>query len=595
VIVNDKELRVRENLWNFLHQVRSSVEIEPDDYYWIDAISINQDDVQERGRQVNLMQDIYTNASSVDVWLGLADQTTSTAFTRFFNGPGRFGGNWDALSNRSHYDFRFFRSELEWQVLTALFSKPYWERAWIVQEYVLARNVTIRCGKYFAGSESLDALSYAFSRRRVTWSHDDSAKFTKSPGWIIHQQRVASMEELASGDPSTSRFTVRRLLVAYRSAKCTELLDRVFAFLGLCVDKESNQHPIVADYTKSKIELLIDVIMHCCTWNDRKSVQSNFDFICLMKESLELGSGHSLLTDYISTKCPDLQQWLHIIVGPKYFYTTLYSLGQVEEVGPCVYPISSSPVAATIQSMGPNPPSCVVAELDSEHGTPITLDINYDGLDPDRRLPYLASEFEDLHSFMNRVPSYILTPTTRKDDILLDKWFFLTTDIGQYMAYSTSAFMRGDRICAAASTSRSALVVRNSAPEGDFEPEYKVIGICTSYSPSNVTYSMKNKEESMVFFFSNVDMPAFGQMDLFRIEQVQPTQGLELQEWRSLKGDRGGWPGDERTKEENQTRLKRGATPPPSTGTWVPPDSVGLPGVGTSRPMDGGAGGPLRG
>jgi hypothetical protein len=39
-------------------------------YFWIDAICINQDDIPERNSQVQMMGDIYTNATFVMIWLG---------------------------------------------------------------------------------------------------------------------------------------------------------------------------------------------------------------------------------------------------------------------------------------------------------------------------------------------------------------------------------------------------------------------------------------------------------------------------------------------------------------------------------------------
>lgn len=37
---------------------------------WADAISINQDDIEERGHQVSLMRRIYRRAKKVFIWLG---------------------------------------------------------------------------------------------------------------------------------------------------------------------------------------------------------------------------------------------------------------------------------------------------------------------------------------------------------------------------------------------------------------------------------------------------------------------------------------------------------------------------------------------
>jgi hypothetical protein len=41
---------------------------------WIDAVSTNQEDLQERGHQVQIMGDIYATAQGVIVWLGPVDQ-----------------------------------------------------------------------------------------------------------------------------------------------------------------------------------------------------------------------------------------------------------------------------------------------------------------------------------------------------------------------------------------------------------------------------------------------------------------------------------------------------------------------------------------
>lgn len=46
---------------------------------WIDAVCINQDDIQERNAQVAIMADIYANTSRTLVWLGESDSWTSTA------------------------------------------------------------------------------------------------------------------------------------------------------------------------------------------------------------------------------------------------------------------------------------------------------------------------------------------------------------------------------------------------------------------------------------------------------------------------------------------------------------------------------------
>ena len=49
-------------------------------YVWVDAICINQKDVDEKNRQVSIMQEIYQRAKDVHIWLGDGNEDTGEAF-----------------------------------------------------------------------------------------------------------------------------------------------------------------------------------------------------------------------------------------------------------------------------------------------------------------------------------------------------------------------------------------------------------------------------------------------------------------------------------------------------------------------------------
>ena len=53
---------------------------------------MNQDDLEERARQVRMMRDIYSNASEVLIWLGESDERTGNAI--------------DVLTNRAKLEER---------------------------------------------------------------------------------------------------------------------------------------------------------------------------------------------------------------------------------------------------------------------------------------------------------------------------------------------------------------------------------------------------------------------------------------------------------------------------------------------------------
>ena len=69
------------NLYDCLHQLCNLENMHPISSFefWIDAICINQDDLNERAQQVNMMYNIYHQAEGVIVWLGLCDKSTSLA------------------------------------------------------------------------------------------------------------------------------------------------------------------------------------------------------------------------------------------------------------------------------------------------------------------------------------------------------------------------------------------------------------------------------------------------------------------------------------------------------------------------------------
>lgn len=71
--VNETVFTVPQNLYHFMFEMR---QIECDLSFWIDALSINQADLEEKGTQINEMGNIYRSADKVLVWLGRDNAST---------------------------------------------------------------------------------------------------------------------------------------------------------------------------------------------------------------------------------------------------------------------------------------------------------------------------------------------------------------------------------------------------------------------------------------------------------------------------------------------------------------------------------------
>ena len=69
-------LRITENLASALRGLRLKDQIR---YLWVDAVCINQDDTEEKSRQVAMMGLIYETARQVICWLGQTDESVGDA------------------------------------------------------------------------------------------------------------------------------------------------------------------------------------------------------------------------------------------------------------------------------------------------------------------------------------------------------------------------------------------------------------------------------------------------------------------------------------------------------------------------------------
>jgi hypothetical protein len=71
-----KKLGITDSVKDILLELRSS---ETERVLWIDAMCINQKDIDERNRQVWLMGQVYSKAKAVIIWLGPQSEDSDLA------------------------------------------------------------------------------------------------------------------------------------------------------------------------------------------------------------------------------------------------------------------------------------------------------------------------------------------------------------------------------------------------------------------------------------------------------------------------------------------------------------------------------------
>lgn len=94
IVVSEQPFVVRDNLWWALktlkiHGTPAQID-DPPAYFWIDAICIDQHNVEERNHQVGMMKDIFSKARWVIAWLGGTGDNSEEIFEQITRGP----NNW---------------------------------------------------------------------------------------------------------------------------------------------------------------------------------------------------------------------------------------------------------------------------------------------------------------------------------------------------------------------------------------------------------------------------------------------------------------------------------------------------------------------
>jgi hypothetical protein len=101
---------------------------------WVDALCINQINVQERNNQVAIMGKIFHHATKVLVWLGEAADD-SDFLLEHIKPREDWGYDWGGP-----LDLR------TWTAMFHFYSRPYWRRVWVIQEILGARCLDLFCG-----------------------------------------------------------------------------------------------------------------------------------------------------------------------------------------------------------------------------------------------------------------------------------------------------------------------------------------------------------------------------------------------------------------------------------------------------------------
>ena len=264
IIINGRQLRITQNLYECLQQMCTTHKWTTP--FWIDAVCINQGNVEERNVQVARMGAIYADAREVISWIGNGSSPAEDEEIATIIG---------CLSARRHLHFRehwiasdsgrrlcvclasaalsasdVYLEKSAWntdfplpecirnlfdrrdvadtlmhaqECMIVLSRRRYWRRRWIIQEVCLARSVVIAWAGNLVRADVLYQLYRNLERHMIsfTWSPQDLGK-------------LGGLLGLRSGYPTTAADSFFMSVVLNgEDSFCSDPRDQVYSILSL--------------------------------------------------------------------------------------------------------------------------------------------------------------------------------------------------------------------------------------------------------------------------------------------------------------------------------------------------------------------------
>lgn len=227
---------ISESLQAALRQLRLETGVR---LLWADAICINQKDDTEKNAQVAIMGNIYRHGKQTVVWLGDANCWTSRAF-KFLElvssqvlEASKSPDSRDQTEGEPDYSLgdggakkpRPRHLRLVWESLQdnishlslrSVLGRPYFERAWIVQEVALSVRAVIMCGKH-----------------EIIGNHMRNGVYGLKRSSISPDQTALIEESFVDLQANRELYCLDTILSKLSYTKASEPRDKLYSALGL--------------------------------------------------------------------------------------------------------------------------------------------------------------------------------------------------------------------------------------------------------------------------------------------------------------------------------------------------------------------------
>ncbi|RMZ76198.1 hypothetical protein DV737_g4919, partial [Chaetothyriales sp. CBS 132003] len=271
ILVDGCTFNVRKNLYELLRHVHR---YHAGRAIWIDAIAINQTDLDEKSRQVQMMSKIYAGTSEVFVWLGPRVDYVGHAI--------RCMQQYEDMTDYA-MAMRISRDDNFWRGFRAINSAVYWNRVWVIQEFVTPREGRIIQGDRWVSFGCFQQTIRRFDTKLWRWglkpavfwgrNAEDFAEYISNihPLWQRRIVRAQADSRRKVADAQWALLSGRRY--------CQDIRDRVYGIMPLATHGST----LRVDYHLNPFEVLLESIwLEHDSHMDRTEVLMNLANILLL-------------------------------------------------------------------------------------------------------------------------------------------------------------------------------------------------------------------------------------------------------------------------------------------------------------------------
>jgi hypothetical protein len=230
---------------------------------WVDAVCINQSDYSVKAQQIRLLPEIFQACECTYAFLSEGDLAINQALEmlmqvraraireerKSYKGPAAGGKDRPIMSMWEGKRLPAPESPM-WESVFALFTLPYFRRAWIIQEVVASPAIKFVCGTRLIGWNDLYAALQALNRE-VEMSEEEPELSDVRASWEPFMKLGVQRE----WEARQHRWCLITLLEHFRHAESTLSRDRFFTLVGLASD--GNDTDFEPDYESSFHDIVL--------------------------------------------------------------------------------------------------------------------------------------------------------------------------------------------------------------------------------------------------------------------------------------------------------------------------------------------------